>query len=133
MQVSAGQVFLFLIFLLWLSLTPPQKVFASEPSCIQAAENWISQLNDKKNNEIFQKHTQRNCQFSGKWVKESVDDSSVLHRERMCQDLVLVWSHKNCNYFRDVINPDAYEPCKAWSREMHQHCIDNDVNWFESP
>jgi hypothetical protein len=130
MKISTEQVYLFLSFLLCLNFTPAQKVFASNTSCLKAAEKWISQLNDKKNTEIFQRHAQSNCQFSGRWVKESVDVSSVPHRERMCQDLVLIWSHKNCSYFRDVINPDAYEPCKAWSREMHQHCIDNDVNWF---
>ena len=131
MKLATKQAFLFLSVLACLNFSPAQKVFAATSGCIQAAENWISQLNDKKNTEIFQRHTQRNCQFSGGWVKESEDATSVSHRERMCQDLVLIWSHKNCNYFRDVINPEAYEPCKAWSREMHQHCIDNDVNWFQ--
>jgi hypothetical protein len=130
MKVFGGHVFLLLSVLFCLQALSSQNVLASEPGCTKAAEDWIGRLNDEKNTEIFQRYTRRNCQFSGQWVKESADVASVSHRERMCQDLVLLWSHKNCNYFRDVINPDAYEPCRAWSREMHQRCIDNDVNWF---
>lgn len=129
-KVSSDQVFIVLFFILWLCFVPAQNGFSSDPGCVKAAENWIQQLNDKDNAEIYQRHTRINCQFSGQWVKEQ-EVSSASHRKRMCQDLVLIWSHKNCNYFRDVINPDAFEPCSAWSREMHQHCIDNDVDWFQ--
>ncbi|MBN1958431.1 MAG: hypothetical protein JXQ81_00780 [Desulfuromonadales bacterium] len=131
MKLSLDQVFVVLFFILWLCFVPAQKGFSLDSGCVKAAENWILQLNDKDNTEIYQRHTRINCQFSGQWVKESQEVSSASHRKRMCQDLVLIWSHKNCNYFRDVINPDAFEPCSAWSREMYQHCIDNDVDWFQ--
>lgn len=129
MKILTQQFFVFLTFLLCLNLFPTLQVLAAKTSCIQAADHWILQLNDN-NTEVFQSHTRRNCQFSGQWVKESEHLPSGPHRERMCQDLVLIWSHKTCNFFRDVINPEAYEPCKTWSREMHQHCITNDVQWF---
>ncbi|SDZ94821.1 hypothetical protein SAMN05660420_00840 [Desulfuromusa kysingii] len=115
---------------LWLTLCSAIPAMAVQSGCRQAADRWILQLNDPKNTELFQRYADNNCQFSGKWVKRSEDNTSKPQRERMCQDLVLLWSYKNCIYFRDVINPEAYEPCKAWSREMHQHCMDNDVQWF---
>jgi len=103
---------------------------AADSGCDQAAREWIVSLGDTEHTDIFERHTRNNCEFSGRWVKESRDVTDPSLRSRMCKDLVLIWTLKNCSYFRDVINPGAYEPCKAWSREMHQRCLDNDVNWF---
>lgn len=130
MKISTVKFFRFLVLLLLLTIFPSSQVLATQSGCHQAADSWISQLHDKDNTELFLRYTEENCNFSGDWVKRSEDVASKPQRERMCQDLVLLWSYKNCIYFRDVINPEAYEPCKAWSREMHQHCMDNDVNWF---
>lgn len=116
----------------WLLLAcfVPIPTQAAESGCNQAAEAWIVTLDDAEHSDIFLRHTRNNCNFSGGWVRQSRDDQDPDRRARLCQDLVLIWTHKNCGYFRDVINPAAYEPCKAWSREMHQHCMDNDVDWF---
>jgi hypothetical protein len=103
---------------------------AAESGCSQAADAWITTLGDSQHDDIFQRHTRNNCSFSGKWVKRYAQTTDRTARARMCNDLVLIWTHKECGYFRDVINPEAYEPCKTWSREMYQHCMDNDVNWF---
>ena len=130
MKISIKQVLGFIAFLLFLNFFSILHVSAAQVGCYQAADDWILQLNDEKNSELFHRYTHGDCQFSGKWVKQLKDGSSRAQRERMCQDLVLIWSHKNCNFFRDLINPEAYEPCKAWTREMHQHCMENDVNWF---
>lgn len=49
----------------------------------------------------------------------------------MCNDLVLIWSYKECVYFRDYLVPEAYEPCKAWSRQMYTRCLAGDAGWFD--
>jgi hypothetical protein len=103
---------------------------ATDSGCSQAADAWISVLGDSPNRDIFQRHARDSCKFSGHWVKQSAQNSNQAARDRMCNDLVLIWTHKKCGYFRDVINPEAYEPCKSWSREMFQHCMNNDVGWF---
>jgi hypothetical protein len=103
---------------------------AADNGCSQAANTWIAALGDARHNDIFRRHTRNNCTFSGKWVKQYEQTTDQTARESMCNDLVLIWTHKECGYFRDVINPEAYEPCKAWSREMYQHCMDNDAGWF---
>jgi hypothetical protein len=103
---------------------------AAKSGCTRVAERWISQLADPKNRELFERYTTNDCQFSGKWVRQSADLQTPAHRERLCTDLVLIWSHKDCNFFRDLINPAAFEPCTAWSRAMYQHCMEQDLAWF---
>ena len=130
MKISAVIFWRFLALPLAFTLFPVFPANAAQSGCHQSADSWILLLNDKDNTELFQRYADQNCRFSGDWVKRSEMISSAPQRKRMCQDLVLLWSYKNCIYFRDVINPEAYEPCKAWSREMHQHCMENDVQWF---
>ena len=120
---------LFLAVLLC-SFLPSASLQATETGCVTAAETWIDQLQDGSDNEVFRKHTRWNCEFSGQWVREYAAVTDRDRRERMCNDLVLIWTHKKCNYFREQFNPAAYEPCKAWTREMFLHCMDNDVEWF---
>ena len=120
---------LFCISLLWIG-SHPVSVPAAESGCVAAAQTWIEQLEDHADNDVFLSHTRWNCEFSGHWVRESAEMTYPSSRDRMCNDLVLLWTHKKCNYFRDLFNPKAYEPCKAWTREMYQHCMANDVEWF---
>ena len=120
---------LFYASMQWLGIHPVA-VLAAESGCIASAEIWIEQLEDRAHDDVFLSHTRWNCEFSGHWVRESAEVTNQSSRERMCNDLVLIWTHKKCNYFRDLINPAAYEPCKAWSREMFQRCMANDVEWF---
>lgn len=103
---------------------------AQESGCTNAANAWTIELNDAKHSEVYRNHARSDCEWAGKWVKKYAQVTDQANRERMCNDLVLIWTHKDCGFFRDVINPDAYTPCKAWSREMFKHCMDNDVKWF---
>lgn len=99
-------------------------------SCSAAAEDWIAALPDKRRAELFRRYAGNDCEFAARWVKEYAGVSDIQRRDRMCTDLVLLWTHKDCNYFRDVIDPEAYEPCKEWSREMYRHCLEDDLDWF---
>lgn len=99
-------------------------------SCTAAAEDWIASLPDKNQAALFRRYARNDCEFAAKWVNQYAAVADVQRRDRMCTDLVLLWTHKDCNYFRDVINPDAYEPCKEWSREMYRHCMEDDLDWF---
>lgn len=119
-----------MFLLLCLSLLPCP-VNAAASGCTDAAEEWIATLADNPGNtDIYRRHARFNCEFSGRWMHESRDLTEPSRRERLCQDLVLLWTHKKCNYFRDDINPDAYLPCESWVREMHRRCMANDADWF---
>lgn len=123
--------FLFLAILLFGFKSGQAAAAAGDSGCVAAADSWIAELNDLRHTDIYQRHARFNCGFSGKWVQESVDVTDAPRRERLCNDLVLIWTHRKCNYFRDDINPAAYEPCREWSREMFRHCMENDVEWFQ--
>jgi hypothetical protein len=116
--------------LLVLLLLLPNQSFPVQAGCVQDAQRWIDNLDDRENSSIFHNHVRSVCRFSGQWVKEAQDVHDRPRRERMCNDLVLIWAHKECNFFRDQINPKAYEPCKIWTREMFRNCMDNNVDWF---
>ncbi|MEE4252919.1 MAG: hypothetical protein V2I50_02640, partial [Desulfuromusa sp.] len=93
--LDKNKIYSVALLLLLLSFTK-LPVMAAQSGCTQAAENWILNLNDQKNAELFQRYAVTNCQFSGDWVKRSENLESQSHKERMCQDLVLLWSYKNC-------------------------------------
>ena len=116
--------------LLIFTLTVPSLRAAQDSDCRKSAAAWILELDDAENTEVLLRHTQSNCEFSGKWVKDGELVQKVSRRTRLCTDLVLIWTHKKCGYLRDYINPAAYEPCKSWTRQMFEHCMDNDVTWF---
>lgn len=118
------------VMTLFLLLLVPLSAPAAESGCNQAAASWIEQLADTQHRELLLRYTDNDCRFAGKWVKQAAPDLTPAHREQMCNDLVLIWSHKDCNYFRDVINPDAAVPCNAWSRDMYRHCMQNEADWF---
>ncbi len=105
-------------------------VVAATSGCVAAADVWIDAMKDGEKRRIYHDHARTTCRFSGQWIKAARDDKDPERRQRMCRDLVLIWAHKECNFFRDVIDPEAYKPCKAWTREMFGHCMDNDVDWF---
>ena len=100
---------------------------ARESACYLSAESWIKKL--PGDHSILQAHAQTNCDFAGKFIGRYPGKTQAA-RERLCYDLVLIWTHKKCIYFRDDVSPAAYSPCKSWSREMFQHCLDRDDEWF---
>lgn len=130
MKTSRFSVVLILTLLLLAPTVFSSVAEADESGCIQVGDAWVSGLDNPAGIEVLRRNVRSNCEFSGEWVKQSVDVEDPSRRERMCNDLVLIWTHKECGYFRDVHNPSAYEPCKTWSREMYRRCMENDVDWF---
>ncbi len=72
--------------LLLLALLIPFPLHAAESSCRQSADTWILHLDDAKHTELFQRYTQNDCSFAGKYIKQSVEDNNQAHRERMSND-----------------------------------------------
>lgn len=100
-----------------------------QSGCLQAAADWIDTL-DSPRERVLISHAQTKCDFAGRWVKEISGVAEKSKRERTCNDLVLIWTHKECIYFRDYIDNSAYYPCKNWTREMYRNCISDNVQWF---
>jgi hypothetical protein len=127
--------------LLFLKLLFPILVFVSyhlfsslpassaESGCINAAAAWIKELNSS-NTKILQNHCQENCRFASSWVEKISNVRETQRRERTCNDLVLIWSHKECIYFRDYVDASAYHPCKSWTRQMFHQCMAGNTEWF---
>jgi hypothetical protein len=101
----------------------------AQSKCCRNAHNWIDDLQSPKEN-ILQKHSDSSCSFAAEWVAKIDNVTESEKRERTCTDLVLLWAHKDCVYFRDVIDSDAYYPCKAWTREMFRQCMSANTEWF---
>ena len=98
-----------------------------DDNCCTVTEAWVDAMPDGQ--EILRSHIRSICDFSGGWVGQETTDTES--RTRLCNDLVLIWAHKECIYFRDYVSPNTYEPCKAWSREMFDHCMAIDASWFD--
>ncbi|WP_143170772.1 hypothetical protein [Desulfopila aestuarii] len=97
-------------------------------SCYTAALQWIRTIETEKK-DVLEKHALSGCAFSKKWI-ERYNGTSEASRESLCTDLVLIWTHKECMYFRDSVSPEAYDPCKTWSREMYTRCMEYEDEWF---
>lgn len=103
-----------------------------ESGCSEYARQWINQIDQVSRPDVLIKHAQSDCEFSAKWIKKTSNSSSAANWNRTCTDLVLLWTHKKCIYFRDYIDHKTYEPCKEWTRQMFQHCISHNFSWFEA-
>lgn len=101
----------------------------AQSDCSRNAENWVDDLQSPKEN-ILRKHSDSSCSFAAEWVAKIDNVTKSEKRERTCTHLVLLWAHKDCVYFRDVIDADAYYPCKAWTREMFRQCMSGNTEWF---
>ncbi len=120
--ISLQTVILTLVFL----ATPS---YAAESACYSAAFSWIEKVSG--GHAVLQSHAKSNCEFAGKFIYKYPGRTEA-ERERLCYDLVLIWTHKKCIYFRDYLSPDAYTPCKSWSREMFQQCVSRNDGWFQA-
>jgi hypothetical protein len=101
-----------------------------ESGCTEYAWQWVNQIDQLSRSDVLIRNVQSDCQFAAKWIKMNSNSSSAASWNRTCTDLVLIWTHKKCIYYRDYIDPRTYEPCKEWTRVMYQHCIDQDEPWF---
>jgi hypothetical protein len=102
---------------------------AAESACYSTACNWIEQVSG--GHAVLQVHAKSNCEFAEKFIYKYPGRTQA-ERERLCYDLVLIWTHKKCIYFRDYVSSDAYTPCKSWSREMFQQCVNRNDAWFQA-
>lgn len=109
--------------------TPP----AAEPGndCASTVLTWIGEL-DADDQALITRRTKTQCTGAARWMKEQTIGGNQQTKRQICQDLVLLWIFKECVYQRDYIERRAYEPCMAWSREMHQRCLADDLAWFEA-
>ena len=111
----------------------PHKSFGvktEETGCATHARQWIQRLEHDLDYELLVRNTHSDCEFSAKWMEENSGSDSEQIWQRMCKDLVLIWTHKKCIYYRDYIHHSTYTPCKEWTRQMYSHCMDHDKNWF---
>jgi len=107
----------------------PAHSYNQKDTCYQEAVEWIKDIDvDKKG--VLEKQALSRCESARKWISQSENNHSG--RERLCTDLVLIWTHKKCIYFRDYITYKAYEPCKSWSREMYKRCMAKEDLWFNN-
>ena len=100
----------------------------AESGCYRSALDWIETI-EIEDHTVLKNHALTKCEFADKWISD-FEDRKGSDRQRLCNDLVLIWTYKECIYFRDYIHDSTYDPCKAWSREMFQHCIDHENKWF---
>lgn len=105
---------------------------ATAQSCVTSSQSWIEQLSSSENDILFD-HCLTRCNTSKQWMLEHQRKTSESGWRQMCTDLVLLWGHKECVYFRDYIEPSAYTPCKNWTVEMFNKCMENDTAWFSTP
>jgi hypothetical protein len=129
LKFQACKILLLVTVVSSLLSTDPVPSPAGTAGCTAEATLWIAALASSKI-DILQNHAEMKCDFSSGWMKEYAETADLNSRERMCTDLILVWTHNECVYFRDYIEPEAYTPCKAWTRQMYKRCMENDIGWF---
>ena len=129
MNIFAAHTLTFTATLLLLAFAPHNLSAKTEPDgCFANASRWIAEIETDKG-DILSRHAKDRCLTSGSWLGRAMSEGGSAQKST-CNDLVLVWTHKACIYFRDDIHPDAYAPCKVWSREMYQRCLAGEGEWF---
>ena len=131
MRLHLSSLKTFFLFIVVIGSQPPftSTTFAAESGCLAEAAAWITALDSSKES-ILYNHCRESCRFASSWLKEIRDVEESQKRKRTCNDLVLLWSHKECIYFRDYVDASAYDPCKSWTREMFQQCMAGNTVWF---
>ena len=102
-----------------------------ESGCMVFARQWIEQLDRIQRYDVLVKNTRTDCESAAKWIRKNSGSTSETIWNRTCTDLVLIWTHKKCIYYRDYIDYKSYEPCKAWTRRMYEHCMSKEIAWFD--
>lgn len=124
-----------LVAAMWLCVlsVAPQKSFGVEgddSGCSAYARQWIQQLDQDSNHELLIRNTRSDCEFSARWIKKNSGSDNEQIWKRTCNDLVLIWTHKKCIYYRDYIDHNTYTPCKEWTRQMYDYCMEHNESWF---
>lgn len=82
----------------------------ADDGCFARALSWIEKI-EVKDPTVLKTHAATKCRFADKWIRDFADRNGS-DRQRMCNDLVLIWTHKECIYFRDYVHHSAYAPAK---------------------
>lgn len=127
----SGAVALVLGCLLTVSALLTAASAESRQQCDALTGEWINEL-DHDDRVLIVRRTRDQCLGAARWMRQQTMDGSEQVKRQICQDLVLIWAFKECEYRRDYIDRRAYAPCMAWSREMHRRCIADDLAWFEA-
>ncbi len=110
---------------------PAQAAEKNAPSCTAAAKDWTARVKECDVS-LLQKYAQMSCVNGRKRVAEYRGVEDAERRGNMCRFRVLLWAHTEaCLYFRDVVCPKAWEPCRQWSQELYERCMAGDGEWFE--
>lgn len=104
--------------------------FSSAESCMESGERRILQpFADKRKTLEF--YVKKSC---GKSARTILEINSPIHspeRQEKCRNKILVDVYiSTCIYFRDVVYPEAFNPCWDWGREHYAHCVAGDAAWF---
>ena len=119
----------FIIFFILVCFQLPYPSYSNnlKDGCYRNAMSWIEEI-EIEDATALENHALSNCKSSKNWIDRYGNTGS--NRTRLCNDLVLISTHKECMYFRDYVSHTAYDPCKSWSREMYKRCMDYDDEWF---
>ena len=110
----------FLLLLCCLLVPGPASCTTYQEICLGKARKWIEETGIEDSSTL-QKHTATRCQFVDNMLSSSANETA--DRERVCTDLVLLWTRKDCVFFRDYVSYRTYAPCMAWGREMFKECV----------
>jgi len=102
----------------------------AENGCFASASQWIRQIEEIHRPAVLLRNVGEDCRFSLKWMKQNTGSTGADSRAQVCRDLVLIWTHKKCVYYRDYIDHQTYHPCREWTRQMYDHCMEHDSAWF---
>jgi hypothetical protein len=127
----SGAVAFVLGCLLTVSALPTDASTESRQQCAALTGEWINEL-DRDDRALLVRRTRDQCLGAARWMRQQTMDASKQVKRQICQDLVLIWAFKECEYRRDYIDRRAYAPCMTWSREMHRRCLVDDLAWFEA-
>lgn len=105
-------------------------VESSAKTCLAAAEaRMLSRFPEVGSTLAW--HVKRGCRKSGRAVADLEVSLSEAERQDYCRRHVLVPVYLDiCLHFRDVILPEAFEPCWTWAREQFDRCLAGDEQWF---
>ena len=128
-RVDMKTLICWLLLLGIVCLPVAHRAMGAETGCVSSADNWIHQLKDV-DYELLERHARSNCAFACSYVRDNTRLESENQKELICKDLVLIWTHQKCVYFREYVSPKTYDPCKEWSREMYRQCKQGQSDWF---
>ncbi|TVM17691.1 hypothetical protein DPQ33_08615 [Oceanidesulfovibrio indonesiensis] len=101
----------------------------ADSPCLRVARERVT-VHAGARAQVLDWHAAASCKGS-RAVLAGCDTAPDELREEICRREVLAGAYTSaCVYFRDVLCPDAYEPCKEWVLEQYERCKAKDMEWF---